>query len=82
MSKFKVGDKVRYTNHPNMWIQAIIHCAIDRSKFGKSTQYCLFHYVRGKDYCHDALYARSIVSDDTPTLELDPNPPVAHSKWE
>jgi len=81
MSKFQVGDKVRYTNWPNlsnMWIQAIIYETIDRSRFGKSTQYLLLHYARGRDY---GPY-RSTVSDDTPTLELDPDPPVAKSKWE
>lgn len=69
MAKFKVGDKVIYTNFPDrpgLDIHAIIYEVIDRTN-----QYFLLHYSGKKDY---GPY-RSIVSDNTPTLRLDPNPP-------
>jgi hypothetical protein len=72
MAKFKVGDKVTYTNFPDIPgrnIQAIIYDFVDRPD---RRQYFLLHYSGKKDY---GPY-RSIVSDNTPTLRLDPNPPI------
>lgn len=72
MAKFEVGDKVTYTNFPDipgMDIQAIIYDYVDRPD---RRQYFLMHYSGKEDY---GPY-RSIVSDNTPTLRLDPNPPV------